>query len=238
VTGPLTGPRRTERFASVVLDVDSTLTRLEGIDWLAERRGPDVAHAVAAMTQGAMEGTIALDSVYGERLALVRPTRSDVEALGDAYGAGVMPGARSAIDAMRAAGVRVVAVSGGVREAVVRFTASLGFADSDVHAVSLRFGRDGAYAGFDEASPLARRGGKPIVVRGLGLPHLIIGVGDGGTDAELKTAPDGGGRAVDAFAAFVGVAWREPVVAVADYVVHSLTELPGLVLGTAAPVER
>jgi phosphoserine phosphatase len=139
---------------------------------------------------------------------------------------------------MRGAGVRVVAVSGGVREAVARFTASLGFADGDVYAVSLRFARDGAYVGFDEASPLARRGGKPIVVRGLGLPPLVIAVGDGGTDAELKTAPGGGGPAVDAFAAFVGVAWRAPVVAVADYVVHSLTELPGLVLGTAARAER
>ena len=84
-------------------------------------------------------------------------------------------------------------------------------------------------------SPLARRGGKPIVVRALGLPHPILGVGDGSTDAELKTMGADGGPAVDAFAAFIGVASRPSVVAVADYVVHSMAELPALVLGTAVP---
>lgn len=223
------------RYASVVLDVDSTLTRIEGIEWLAERRGPSVARAVADMTQRAMEGTIPLDSVYGARLALVQPARSDVQALGEAYSAGVVAGARLAIGEMQAAGIRVVAVSGGVREAVAQFAISLGIADRDVYAVSLQFTSEGAYAGFDETSPLARRGGKPIVVRGLRLGRPIIGVGDGGTDAELKTTPGGDAPAVDAFAAFVGVASRPAVVAVADFVVHNMAELPALVLGTAVP---
>jgi phosphoserine phosphatase len=222
------------RFASVVLDVDSTLTRVEGIEWLAERRGGTVARQVAEMTQRAMEGTISLDAVYGARLALVQPSRADVAALADAYKAGTVPGARPAIGAMQAAGIRVVAVSGGLRDAVARFAISLGIPDHDVYAVPVQFTPDGAYAGFDEHSPLARRGGKPIVVRGLGLPHPVLGVGDGSTDAELKTM-NGGGAAVDAFAAYVGVAARPSVVAVADYVVHTMAELPALVLGTAIP---
>ena len=69
------------RYASVVLDVDSTLSHVEGIEWLAERRGPSVAQAVADMTQRAMDGTTPLDSVYGARLALVQPTRADVDAI-------------------------------------------------------------------------------------------------------------------------------------------------------------
>jgi phosphoserine phosphatase len=223
------------RYASVVLDVDSTLTRVEGIEWLAERRGGTVAQQVAEMTQRAMDGTISLDAVYGVRLALVKPSRSDVAALAGAYEAGAVPGARPAIGAMQAAGVRIVAVSGGLREAVARFAISLGIPDHDVYAVSVQFTRDGAYAGFDEHSPLARRGGKPVVVRGLGLPHPVLGVGDGSTDAELKTTAGGGGAAVDAFAAYVGVASRPSVVAVADYVVHTMAELPPLVLGTAVP---
>ena len=66
------------RFRTVLIDVDSTLAGVEGIDWLAERRGPDAAAAVAAMTDRAMQGEIALDAVYGERLALVRPGRDDL----------------------------------------------------------------------------------------------------------------------------------------------------------------
>ncbi len=229
----MSAPAAGVRYSSVVLDVDSTLTRIEGIEWLAERRGPSVAHAVAEMTRRAMEGTISLDSVYGARLSLVQPSRSDVDALGDAYSAGVVAGARLAIGEMQAAGIRVVAVSGGVRQAVARFAISLGIGDRDVYAVTLRFTSSGAYAGFDETSPLARRGGKPVVVRGLGLSRPIIGVGDGSTDAEMKTMAGEGAPAVDAFAAFVGVASRPAVVAVADYVVHTMPELPALVLGTA-----
>jgi phosphoserine phosphatase len=231
----VSAPAAGVRYASVVLDVDSTLTRVEGIEWLADRRGPSVARAVAGMTQRAMEGATPLNAVYGARLALVQPARSDVDALADAYSAGVVAGARLAIGEMQAAGIRVVAVSGGVRQAVARFAISLGIADGDVYAVSLRFTAGGAYAGFDETSPLARRGGKPVVVRALALARPIIGVGDGSTDAELKTMTGGDIPAVDAFAAFVGVASRPAVVAVADYVVHSMAELPPLVLGTAVP---
>jgi phosphoserine phosphatase len=214
-----------------VLDVDSTLTRIEGIEWLAARRDPAVVEAVAAMTARAMQGAVPLNAVYGERLALVRPTQGDVAALGVAYIDGVMPGARDAVRALEDAGVRLAIVSGGVREAVAPLARWLGIADEAVHAVSLEFARDGAYAGFDTESPLARSGGKPVVVRALGLPRPVLAVGDGSTDAELKTDRARQEPAVDAFAAFVGVATREPVVAIADFVMNTFTELPALVLG-------
>jgi phosphoserine phosphatase len=211
------------RFAAVVWDVDSTLTRVEGVEWLAERRGDAIAAAVAAMTTRAMDGTVALDAVYGERLALVRPTRADVAALADAYAASAVAGAREALAALRAAGLRLAIVSGGVRQAVLPFAEVLGFTDRDVYAVALQFAADGSYTGFDAASPLARRGGKPAVVSALGLPRPILAIGDGSTDAELKPC-------VAAFAAFTGVARRESVVAVADYVITQFAELPALVL--------
>jgi hypothetical protein len=51
----------------------------------------------------------------------------------------------------------------------------------------------------------------------------------------MKTMAGEGAPAVDAFAAFVGVASRPAVVAVADYVVRSMAGLTALVLGTAVP---
>jgi HAD superfamily phosphoserine phosphatase-like hydrolase len=210
-------------FASVVLDVDSTLTSIEGISWLAERRGPDVARAVDAMTERAMEGATPLEAVYGERLALVRPSRADLGALAGAYAAGLVPGVQLALDALRAADVRLVVVSGGLRDAVVPFVAALGIAENDVYAVTLRFAPDGTYAGFDASSPLACRRGKPAIARTLGLPRPVLALGDGSTDAELK-------ECVDAFAAFTGVVRRESVVAAADYVVSQFVDLPPLVL--------
>ena len=210
-------------FASVILDVDSTLTDVEGIAWLATHRGPDVTAAVDAMTQDAMTGALPLDAVYAKRLSLVRPSRNDLSALAEAYSSAVVAGAHEAIVKLREAGVRVVLVSGGLRDAILPFAARLGFAARDVHAVELRFEPDGSYAGFDPLSPLACAGGKPTVARTLGLKAPVLAVGDGSTDAELKPC-------VDAFAAFTGVARRESVVAVADYVITRFAELPPLVL--------
>jgi phosphoserine phosphatase len=220
----------TPRFATVIWDVDSTLSGLEGIEWLATRRGAEVSEAVATMTARAMEGTIPLDAVYGQRLALVRPTRSDIADLARAYIAATLPGAHDVLATLRAAGVRQTLVSGGLREAVVPFAASLGVSPEDVHAVSVAFAEDGTYMGFDTASPLARRGGKPTVVRSLGLPRLLLAVGDGSTDAELQGPPP----AVDAFAAFVGVAARPSALAVADFVARQLSDVIGLVLDSSS----
>src|SRR3569623_1791735 len=52
------------RFGTVVLDVDSTISGIEGIDWLARRRGEIIAHKGASRTDAAMRGEIPLESVY------------------------------------------------------------------------------------------------------------------------------------------------------------------------------
>lgn len=221
-------------FAGLVLDVDSTLTRIEGIEWLAARRSPAVSRQVTEMTERAMIGATALDEVYGARLALVQPSRGDVAALAVAYGQGLVPGVLDALDLLRARGVQITVVSGGIRQAVLPFTESLGIAADRVHAVPIQFTVDGDYAGFDTSSPLAYRGGKRDLVRRLGLARPLLALGDGSTDAELKGSATVGRGAVDAFAAFVGVAERAPVVAVADYVVRRFSDLPSIVLDEAA----
>jgi len=213
-------------FRSVILDVDSTLAALEGIDWLALQRGPDVAARVAELTDRAMRGEIALDAVYGERLALVRPNRADLAALAAAYEDATVPGACAALDRLRAAGVRVALVSGGIRQAIIPFAASLGVAPSDVHAVDVVVDMGGAYFAFDAGSPLATQTGKRAVAESLvagGAPRPLLAVGDGATDAAMRGA-------ADAFAAFTGVVRRESVVQHADHEIATFDQLLELVL--------
>jgi phosphoserine phosphatase len=211
-------------FASVILDVDSTLCGLEGIDWLAERRGSVIGTQVTELTDRAMRGEIPLDAVYGERLALVRPSRDDIAALADAYAASLAPQAAYTILRLRAAGKRIVLVSGGVREAILPVATRLGIPERDVRAVSVRFAADGAYASFDTASPLATAMGKQIVAESLALPRRILAMGDGATDLAMRPA-------VDAFAAYTGFVHRENVVNSADFVLASFDQLLELVLG-------
>ena len=211
------------RFNSVVFDVDSTLSGIEGIDWLAMQRGKDVAAWSAALTDRAMRGEIPIEAVYGERMRAVRPTLSEIERLGQEYVVRVAPQAEETLTALKAAKVRIVMVSGGLREAILPLAANLGVDEELVFAVSVFFDDRGSYKGFDEASPLTRQTGKKTTVSGLGLKEPVLAVGDGMTDCEMKSV-------VDSFAAFTGFTRREPVIARADFVIENFDQLRELVL--------
>lgn len=213
----------TPAFATVVLDVDSTVSGIEGVDWLAARRGPEVARRVATLTDEAMRGTVPLEQVYHTRLMQIRPRREDVDALSRAYVDALAPDCLATISRLRHAGVHVALVSGGLRNALLRLALQLHFDFEDVHAVDIRFDAMGAYTGFDEKSPLTTSVGKRDVIKSLGAARPILMVGDGVTDLAARDV-------VDAFAAFTGFTSREAVVKGADVVLSSFADLAAYVL--------
>ena len=211
-------------FKSVVLDVDSTVSALEGIDWLAERRDDDVAATVAALTTDAMEARVPLDEVYERRLRIIRPTRAEISQLAYIYLATAVPGVRDAVSAWQRAGVRVVLVSGGLRDAILPLASWLGIPADDVHAVDVEYDADDVAIGVCADAVLARRGGKPTLVASLPLLRPILAVGDGATDAELVPV-------VECFLAFTGVVRRDSVVATAAGEITDFASLTPIVLG-------
>jgi phosphoserine phosphatase len=215
--------QRTAKYASLILDVDSTLCEIEGIEWLAARRDAATAEQIVLVTEAAMRGDISFSSVYGARLEAVRPTHDEVAQLAAAYVDTLSPGARDALAAIRAAGIHVVIVSGGLRQAVLPVAAEVGIPEHDVHAVDVFFGEDGSYTGFANDHPCAQQNGKAAVVRTLDLRAPILAVGDGITDAELKPV-------ISTFVAFIGVIARDPVIERADHTVRTFAELVPLVL--------
>lgn len=218
-------------YASVVIDVDSTLCGVEGIDFLAARRGPEMTARIVALTDKAMTGEIPLESIYGHRLTTIRPTRADIAALATEYERTLAPGAADAIGRMRAAGARLALVSGGIREAIAPVARKLGFDAADLHAVSLRFDDAGNYLDFDRSSPLTTQPGKPVLVTALieqgQLLRPVLAVGDGATDAKLAGV-------ANKFLAYTGFARRANVVAVADGEVASFAALAQIVTATSS----
>jgi phosphoserine phosphatase len=206
---PGTGPYTMSGFASVVFDCDSTLVAVEGIDELS---GP-FRDQIKALTDAAMDGTVPLEDVYGLRLEIIRPTRAQLDAVGREYVRTLVPHARETVAALRWLGKTVRIISGGLLPAVLAVAAELGLSPDDVAAVGISFHEDGAYAGFDTASLLARGGGKVIVLRDWDLPRPTLMVGDGVTDLEARAS-------ADAFAAYAGVVERAAVVRDADYVLR------------------
>jgi phosphoserine phosphatase len=198
------------RFRSVVFDCDSTLVRIEGIDELAGAHKADVQR----LTELAMDGHMPLEEVYGERLRIIQPTRTQVEAIGDSYIDSLVDDARESVAELLHLGVDVRIISGGLLPPVLAVARELGIAEDRVAAVGIEFHTDGEYSHFDTASPLARSGGKREVLSGWDLPRPSLMVGDGVTDLEARPA-------VDAFVAFVGVVNRPGIAAAADHVISS-----------------
>jgi phosphoserine phosphatase len=225
VNRPSAGPG--DGFATVVFDCDSTLAAIEGIDELA---GP-YAEQVRALTASAMEGGIAVQAIYGPRLERIRPTRGQLDDLGRAYVAALVPDAGETVAALLSVGKTVRVVSGGLRPSVEAAAAALGIGPEHVFAVGIHFDAAGEYAGFEADSPLARNGGKEEVLRSAALPRPVLLVGDGATDAEARPA-------VDAFAAYMGVVHRPPVAAAADFVLPDPSLAPVLALAAGAEDRR
>ena len=187
------------KFRFVFFDVDSTLVTIEGIDVLA-RGNPEIVR----LTEMAMNGEISVDAVYGKRLEIIKPTRQEVEALGEQYVASMVDGAMETIETLRSGGANIHLVTAGIAQAIEPLARKLNI--RNVHAVSLQFDDQGNYAGFDERSLLARSGGKELVVRDVlaRSKGTSAFVGDGVTDLEAKPV-------VNLFVGFGGVHERPRV---------------------------
>ena len=89
-------------YPHVFFDCDSTLTRVEGIDVLADT--PEKRAQIATLTDAAMNGDLDLAEVYARRLQAIQPTRADVQRIRRIYKKQVVEDARSVIDALQALG--------------------------------------------------------------------------------------------------------------------------------------
>lgn len=205
------------RIEVVVFDCDSTLSSIEGIDELARRAG--AGDLIAALTNDAMDGRVPMEDVYGRRLDLVRPGAADLAWLGERYVATLVEGARETVAALAAEGREVHVVSGGVRQPVAHVAGALGLPDARVHAVAVLLDEHGRYAGWDQAAPTARSGGKAEVVGRIAAGRPAVMVGDGVTDLEARAA---GARVVG----YGGVAVRPKVRDGADAWLNGPSLLP------------
>jgi len=207
----------------LLLDCDSTLSSIEGIDELGRLRGPASFKAVEDMTNAAMNGGTPMEAIFAKRLDIIKPTAAELAAIGAQYIATVEPTALASLAKLRAAGWRIAIVSGGFTQAIRPLADFLGI--DRVEAVTLKFHADGSYAGFDDSCPTCKTKGKNVVARRLRAEHQathVVMVGDGASDLEVKGDADmviGFGRYVQ----------RPKVVAGADKFVRSLEELVGAV---------
>lgn len=171
----------------ICFDCDSTLSRVEGIDELARRNG--LFEQVAALTDAAMNGELALEDVYANRLDLIKPDKAAIDWLAELYIAEMVEGVSETIKTLQANNKLIHIISGGLRQAILPLAEQLGIPDAHVHAVDVLFDEDGNYQDFARHSPLAVSGGKARICRRLRMHHSsLVMIGDGKTDLEAKLA--------------------------------------------------
>ncbi len=198
-------------FDIICFDCDSTLSRVEGIDELARRAG--LFEPVAELTTQAMNGELALEDVYENRLALIRPNAKSINWLAQLYIDQVVPGASETISRLQQYNKQVHIISGGLQQAILPLADFLGIPALNVHAVAIQFDEQGEYLGFQKNTPLANSGGKAETCRRImNNNDTVAMVGDGKTDLEAREA----GATVIGFG---GVVARDSVREQADFFV-------------------
>lgn len=174
-------------FDIICFDCDSTLSKIEGIDELGRQSG--LFAELVKLTNAAMNGELALEQVYQQRLSLIKPDKAQMDGLANLYIAEMVDGVEAVFNTLLKQGKQVHIISGGIRQAILPLAKKLGIAAQNVHAVDILFNADGSYQTFDLQSPLARNGGKAVICQQIKADHLTMAmVGDGKTDLEAKQA--------------------------------------------------
>lgn len=198
-------------FDIICFDCDSTLSKIEGIDELGRRVG--LGDELAKLTDAAMNGEISLEEIYGKRLNLIKPNRDAINWVADLYIAELVEGVKNVFSQLLQQNKTVHIISGGLLPAILPLAKLLNVEEKNVHAVDIYFDENGDYAGYEIDSPLAKNGGKTVVVQSLQGANVVM-IGDGNTDLEAKQA---GAKVIG----FGGVVNRKLVRENADFFVES-----------------
>jgi hypothetical protein len=184
---------------TVVLQVDATVSSVHGLAWLIERRGDGILTRLSDLHAQAKEAGWSWAELSRARLSFLRPRRAEINALGQAYLAGMLPGAVDATRRLRRAGISVSIASEVAQEALFGVANALGLGTSEILAPRLRFDTLGAYIGCDVS---ALRPGADGDLPDSGADARTVYVGTRHSEMLAPTEPD-------SFIAFTGVVARE-----------------------------
>ena len=176
----MSAPRRL-----VVLDVDSTLTRDEGIDLLAGLVSADTAAEVAAVTAAAMRGELDFEESLRKRVAALRGVSLEAVAAATSH-VRLTDGAHDLVSTLHAHGHLVGAVSGGFHQMIDPLAEDLGL---DFHRANTLEVSNGFLTG-SLVGDIIDAQAKAATLAHWAASHSIdmantVAIGDGGNDVEM-----------------------------------------------------
>lgn len=208
-----------------VFDFDSTLTRVEALDVLAEitlkgRSDKDeIIEEIQKITNLGIDGDISFTESLVKRIKLLDAHRDDLVELVELLRHKISKSIESNKEFFETYSDDIYVISAGFKEFIDPIVEVYNIPADRVYANTFKFDGDGKIIGFDEDNVLSSHNGKIECLKNLGLQGEVQVIGDGYSDYVMREA-----GIADKFFAYTENVHREKAAMNADYITPNLDE--------------
>tara|TARA_R110002074_G_scaffold161480_4_gene319353 strand:+ start:23234 stop:25126 length:1893 start_codon:yes stop_codon:yes gene_type:complete len=208
-----------------VFDFDSTLTRVEALDVLAEMTlngksdKDDIIKEIQKITNLGIDGDISFTESLERRIKLLHAKKDDLEGLVKELRSKISKSIESNKEFFEKYADDIYVISCGFKEFIDPIVKEYNIPSDRVYANTFKFDQDGNIIGFDEKNVLSQHNGKIDCLRQMNLDGEVQVIGDGYSDYVMREA-----GIAHKFFAYTENVHREKAANNADYVTPSLDE--------------
>ncbi len=208
-----------------VFDFDSTLTRVEALDVLAEitlqgkSNKDEVIQEIQDITNLGIDGDISFTESLERRIRLLNAHKDNLEGLVEELRQKISKSIASNKEFFEKYSDDIYVISCGFKEFIDPIVKEYNIPSDRVYANTFKFDEEGNIVGFDEANVLASHNGKIECLKNLDLDGEVQVIGDGYSDYVMREA-----GLADKFFAYTENVHREKAANNADHVTPNLDE--------------
>jgi len=208
-----------------VFDFDSTLTRVEALDVLAEMtlqgkaNKQEVITEIQEITNLGIDGDISFTESLERRIKLLKAHRDDLDQLVVELRQKISKSIEANKDFFHDYADDIYVISCGFKEFIDPIVEAYNIPSDRVYANTFTFDDEGYIVGFDEDNVLASHNGKIACLKNLNLEGEVQVIGDGYSDYVMREA-----GIADKFFAYTENVHREKATSNADHVAPNMDE--------------
>nr|WP_297788373.1 phosphoglycerate dehydrogenase [uncultured Allomuricauda sp.] len=208
-----------------VFDFDSTLTRVEALDVLAEMtlqgnpKRDEIVAEIQKITNLGIDGDISFTESLERRIRLLSANKNDLEDLVVELRQKISKSIAANKEFFHEFSEHIYVISCGFKEFIDPIVEEYNIPSERVYANTFKFDDDGNIIGFDETNVLAAHNGKIECLKNLDLEGEVQVIGDGYSDYVMREA-----GIAHKFFAYTENVHREKAADNADHVTPNLDE--------------
>ena len=208
-----------------IFDFDSTLTRVEALDVLAEitlannPKRDQIIQEIIDITNLGIDGEISFTESLERRIKLLEANESDLSGLIEALKKEVSKSIESNKEFFEDFADDIYVISCGFKEFIDPIVKEYNIPSERVYANTFEFDNEGKIVSFDDQNPLSQHNGKIKCLRDMNLEGEIQVIGDGYSDYVTREA-----GVADKFFAYTENVSREKTTENADHIAPNLDE--------------